>query len=155
MIRFSLLSVFAVAVVLSGCNQTKTILGFNRNVNDEFSVLTTPPLSLPENFDHLPSPVAKSSNSDNTSKNKARDAAMSQFSTSVVHETNSEASVAEVALLQSAGDKDPEIRAKLEKESKAETAKNKSAIKDMLNIKDESAGKALDPFEEKKRLEEQ
>jgi hypothetical protein len=64
-------------LLLTACDQTKTALGLNRNVNDEFAVLTTPPLSLPPNFDDLPSPVAKgTADHKNDAAQKARDAAI-------------------------------------------------------------------------------
>jgi hypothetical protein len=156
--RVTIVSLLGLVLTLTACDKTKTALGLNRNVNDEFAIMTTPPLELPPNFNDLPSPVAKSADAglDNNAVDKARDAAMSQFSHSVAHKTSVAANSSEEALLKNAQahNNDPNIRQTIGTETKAEANKNKSFVKDLLNIKDSSSGKALDPFEEKKRLEE-
>lgn len=155
--RLTTLSFLSLTLCLTACDSTKEVLGFNRKVNDEFAILTTPPLSLPPNFDELPSPVAKSSYAENgnSTSNKARDAALNQFSHNVAHETDAK-STGESELLKNvkAHENDPEIRETISKEGRTEKEKKKSFVKDLLDIKDPSSGKALDPFEEKKRLEE-
>jgi Protein of unknown function (DUF3035) len=152
--RLSALSLLGLTLCLTACDKTRDVLGLNRNVNDEFAVLTTPELSLPPNFNDLPSPVKKSAQADagKDSSDKARDAALSQFSHSVAHETVSgSGSEAELLKNAKAGGKDPNIRQKINKEAIAEKQKNASFVKDLLNINESE--KALDPFEEKKRLE--
>ncbi len=155
--RITALSFLGMTLLLTACDSTKTVLGLNRNENDEFAVLTTRPITLPPNFDELPSPVAKDSfaSKDNSASDKARDAALSQFSHTVAHKQDS-ASASESELLKNAGAEanDPAIRQNLSKDSTADKKKNQSFVKDLLNIKDSGSEKTLDPFEEKKRLEE-
>lgn len=156
--QIKVLSILGMTLFLTACDSTRTALGLNRNENDEFAVLTTPPLTLPPNFDHLPSPVAAdaAASNDTTSSAKARDAALSQFSHSVAYEQKT-ASSGESELLKNANasEKDPAIRQALSKDAAKDKQKNESFVKDLLNIKDESSTKTLDPFEEKKRLEKQ
>lgn len=151
-----IISFLGLALILEGCDKTRTVLGLNRQENDEFSVLRTPDLSLPPNFDDLPSPIAKNDAGDWDSEttNKARGAALGQFTSSVAHETHVSGSAGEAELLKNAQSDltVPNIRKTVAKEAKQETAKNKSVVKEFFNIKD--SGQDLDPFEEKKRLEE-
>jgi hypothetical protein len=156
--QLKIVSFLGLTLCLTACEQTKTVLGFNRTQNDEFSVLRTPELTLPPNFKDLPSPVAKSEAADvgNESTDKARAAALGQFSSSVAHEDKGPISASEAELLKNAkGDRqDPNIRQTIAKESSADAQKNKSFVKDLFNIKESNAESTLDPFEEKKRLEE-
>jgi hypothetical protein len=155
--RITLLSVTSLTLCLTACDKTKTVLGFDRQENDPFTVSVTEPLSLPKDFSELPDPVLNSAQDDSHGKpkDKARDAAMSQFSNSVAYETDVSTSKAEAELLKNAkvNERDQEIRKTIASEASAEAKKNKSFVKDFLNIKD-NTGQELDPFEEKKRLEE-
>lgn len=156
--QIKVLSILGFTLFLTACDSTRTALGLNRNENDEFAVLTTAPLTLPPNFDHLPSPVAADATAggDTTAATKARDAALSQFSHSVAYEQKA-ASSGEAELLKNANasEKDPAIRQALGKDATKDKQKNESFVKNLLSIKDESSAKTIDPFEEKKRLEEQ
>lgn len=154
--KLALVCALGTTLMLSACDQTKTALGLNRNVNDEFAVLTTPPLTLPPNFNELPSPVTKeASNTSNEAKQKAENAALSQFSHSVAYETKAPTG-AEAHLLKNAkaDSNDPNIRQNLSKENTKVREKNKSFIKDMFGITDKESSQELDPFEEKTRLEQ-
>lgn len=154
---YIMISTVVMPMILCGCDNAKTVLGFDRNANDEFSVLMTPPeLSLPANFEHLPDPVASTDGSrDEGNEKKAKQATLGQFSTSVAHQEKSQQSAGEKELLQKAkvSDKDQDVRKVIDKDASAD--KNKSFIKDLLNIKDEGEVNALDPIEEKKRLEQE
>lgn len=145
------------SLTLTACERSRDILGFNRVENDAFAVNVTPELKLPEDFTHLPNPVAQVSEVYQNTNEDAKKAALSQFSSSVADEISSQNRASEDELLTKAKaqNKDPEIRQKLYKEAKLTKEKTgESLVKNLLGVEDKEKIQAIDPFEEKKRLDQ-
>lgn len=150
----SIVSLIIISSILNGCEQTRGVLGFNRNVNDEFAVATTAPLTLPPDFHKLPEPVVSPVSTDLNQEpvNKARDITLSQLSDTTKLET-SKSTPGESDLLKNAkvDERDPNIRRTLVSEVKVDRGKEKSFVKDLLHIND-NKGDVIDPVEEAERL---
>lgn len=149
--------VFGLVLVLSACQSSKEFLGFNRVDNDAFSVNTTPPLELPKDFNHLPLPAEDVSEVYYTDKNDAQKTAFEQFSQSVSFSGNETASAGEIEILEKtrAAEKDPFIRKKLAQEHKQDKENaSVSLASKIIGGKEKEEVHALDPYEEKKRLEQ-
>lgn len=156
-IKSKFLFLMIMSLSLTACERSRDILGFNRVENDAFAVNITPELTLPEDFEHLPSPVKQFSEVHQNSNEDARKTAMEQFSSSIADEATPQNSYGEVELLKkaNAGDNDPEIRHKLYQDAELKkTSASGSMVQKILGIEDSKNTKSLDPFQEKKRLDQ-
>ena len=154
MLKNSQLSIGFILVstlILSGCEETRRVVGLERNSPDEFTVIERAPLTLPPNFSDLPTPdLGASRPQEISSKQRAREA--------IIANTQSRAHAGktpgEVALLTQAGAKkvDSNIRKTIDKEAKVASETKESFIRDLVAIKGQAPGKVIDPTEENKRL---
>jgi len=149
----------AAAVVLAGCEQTRSAIGLDKQSPDEFAVVSRAPLSIPPDFRlRVPVPGA-----DRPQEASTRDRAR-EFLIGTSGRPADQAAIAagrfspgESALLKRAGalSPDPSIRAAVDRESSALAEAEKSVFdKVVFWQKPQPPGKAVDPDKESRRLRE-
>lgn len=154
---FSYMFLIPLVVILSGCNKTKEVFGFNRNIHDEFAVARSARLIMPDDYKNLPEPKNQDLNSDAevTTNLAAKEVAMGQLSGA--HQAQGPASDAEKALLDRVGaiDNDPQIRQTINREAQEEKSKGESFVTQFINFKEGGPGKSLDATQEQERLKQE
>lgn len=144
-------------VTLTGCDTAREALGLKRNQPDEFTVLQTAPLTLPPNFNDLPTPAAGADRpQESSAREKARQALLENTELNQSSEAH-KASSGEAALLNKAGAQEilPDIRQKVDKEANIESKEQESFIKNITSFGKKKPGKVIDPVEENKTLNNQ
>lgn len=137
-----------IIILLSGCESPREVLGFNRQTHDEFGVLPRTNLSLPDQFDTLPLPMA-----DTGVKKKNNQTKRAQKVTLGKLKKAKSATLSESELLKLAGadDNQHDIRLSLEKDQRKQKGSSASFVKDLLKIKRHN-NHTLDPVAEAERL---
>ena len=175
MLRFSKITLFVMAgaVMLSGCDRAREVMGLNRNKPDEFTVMDRAPLTLPPDYGELPTPDPGANRPQEvTPRERARQAIMTRNIKSGQNKGNqtargkessteapvatfdtSEKTVGEIAVLEKAGarSRDPNIRKKIDHEAKV-GHKDESFIRDLLSIENKATDDVIDAEEEHERL---
>jgi hypothetical protein len=158
-----MLAVVAVAAMaLSGCEQTKRVLGQTKQAPDEFAVYSRAPLSLPPEYSlRPPAPGSERPQAVNP-RDRARDAVLTAGGSrppvqSSRGATPADASRGEVAILHRTGalNADSEIRGVVDRES-AFLAEEEKTITDRIIFwgVPTASGAAVDAVAESKRLRE-
>jgi len=150
--------VVCVALGLSGCEQTRNMLGLNKRAPDEFAVYARAPLSLPPDYGLRPPEPG----SDRPDLVMPRDEAQSALTgvrasprQSVTTETPD--SLAVQALLRElrATDADPGIRFEVDRETSILAAESRTFADRLIFWREpEPFGTAVDPTKEAKRIQE-
>lgn len=149
----SLAFALAATVALSGCEQTKQLLGQTKQAPDEFAVFQRAPLSVPPDFAlRPPAPGTERPQAVNP-----RDQARSALTRTAATEPSGSLSAGERSILQLTGanQADAAIRAKVNAETR-ELEQDSGSITDKLVFwrKPAEFGTAIDPAAEQKRLRE-
>ncbi|MBL0941303.1 MAG: DUF3035 domain-containing protein [Alphaproteobacteria bacterium] len=146
-----------IGLTLTGCDTTREALGLKRNQPDEFTVLQTAPLTLPPNFNDLPTPEPGADRpQESSSREKARQALLENTELNQDSEEY-EASGGETAILDKVGAQEalPNIRQIVDKEANVESKEQESFIKNITSFGKKKPGKVIDPVEENKELNKQ
>lgn len=141
-------------LTLAGCDSTREALGLKRNQPDEFTVIQTAPLTLPPNFNDLPTPIPGAERPQEASaREKARQAVLMNAESDVPFSRQTQ-SEGEDALLKKAGAQEnmADIRQKVDKEANVESREQDTFIKNIVSFNKKEPGKAIDPDEERERL---
>lgn len=141
----------AMAAVLSGCAETKRQLGLDRKAPDEYAVVKRAPLDVPPNYTLRPPQPGAVRPQEGTTSQQARKVLLGDGRAS------EGVSPAEETLLKQAGaqNADPEIRAIIDRETRALVKKSERFVDRVLFWKDpEPFGTVIDPAKEAKRLEQ-
>lgn len=142
--------VVCTTVMLTGCENPKKILGLERNKPDEFTVIKQAPLTMPPNYQDLPTPTPGMDKKDHSA---SRDSAKRIIfgEAGIDQGTKSEG---EIALLQKAGveKRDLAIRQQVNSEARLAAKGNESFVRDLLAFKKDKLGKVIDPRVENRAL---
>ena len=142
------------ALVLSGCEGTRRVLGIGKNAPDEFAVASPQPLAVPPDFNlRPPAPGSERAAQVVSPSQQARAALVGRAK--VQDYLNRGLTKGEAALLAHARADSvlPGIRDTLDKEVSAFAAEEKTFTDKLLFWRDEGAqGTAIDPSAEQKRL---
>jgi hypothetical protein len=137
---------------ITGCDNTKKILGLERQNPDEFNVMQPAPLSMPPRFDELPTPrPGVQRPQEQSPQERARRAVTGEKVSSTLKDAQDSA---EDALLKRAGADatESDIRHTINKEAQAESSNEGSFVHKIVGIKKKKSGKTIDPQEEHKRI---
>ncbi len=117
---------------LAGCSGVKDSLGLEKESPDEFAVITRAPLEMPSKLALPPPTLGMARPQEQATNKQARKALLGE-----TKNTNSnKLTLAEETLLQKAGasEVDPDIRAKIDKETYELQDRNKPVAEKLLNI---------------------
>ncbi len=142
---------FCATLALGGCGSSvKETLGLERSTPDEFSVVERAPLTVPPNFDLAPPQDGVTPPATAQAASVTKQLVLGSQTSSGPTST----SRAEQLLLQKAGTPAPNIRSELAVDQ--DVAQPTSAAEKLGIVSPESTkGKALDPAEEAKKLQQQ
>lgn len=156
--RSNLNNILCAAILLLGsalvsCSSTKETLGLNKQVPDEFAVVKRAPLELPPNYTLRPPRPGTPRPQEQAPIENAREVVFGAQETSEIHSPSSP----EEFLLKEAGagNIDPDIRTKVDKESSEYVDKNKPVAEkllDLVNTNDETPASVVDPKKEAERI---
>lgn len=150
--RYNSLVMILSAVALAGCGSgVKKTLGLERSAPDEFAVVERAPLVVPPNFNLVPPDPGAPRPQENHVSDTAKGLVLGSQSSAP---KAANGSAAETSLLKQAGaaQSDPNIRKQL---AVPEAEKPKTAAEKLgLLGTSEPEGKALDPVEEAKKLQQ-
>lgn len=148
----------AVAALLSGCSDTKRVLGLEKQAPDEFAVVARAPLSMPPDFKLRPPAPGAVRPQEGTPRQQARESVLGPNGGGTVGLAANGRTAGEVSLLRKAGaDKaDANIRATIDRELAAMVAADASFSDRILFWRDrEQPGATLvDATKEAKRIRE-
>lgn len=151
--KYAVLSVVGL-LVLTGCDRTKEVLGLNRHVPDEFSVMQRAPLEIPSDLSTLPVPQPGMARpQDTTAVTQAQEVILGKPSPAAADEVSS----AESSLLDKAGATQvpSDIRNVVNREAADSTNANTPVVKKLLNLgSSEPGATVVDPVKEAERLKE-
>ncbi|OUR77690.1 hypothetical protein A9Q83_09205 [Alphaproteobacteria bacterium 46_93_T64] len=158
----SIIILSVLALVLSGCENTRQALGIEgKRAPDEFAVLTKAPLIIPPDFSLRPPSPGQKSPRDELARSSARSALFGRkASTGVITQEEANAagtSAGELALLRQADavDVDSSIRDIVNEETGVLAEDDKSLIERVMFWQKQPAyGNVVDPSKEKKRIQE-
>jgi len=149
--KIALFAACATLLVLPACDGAKQQLGLEKSSPDEFQVVKRAPLEMPPTYSLRPPSPGAPRPQEQATIEEARETVFGQQGN-----VPKSVSTTEGALLQQAGATrvDPNIRAKVDKES-AEITSDKPVVKKLLNIgKDEEPGATVvDADKELERLQ--
>lgn len=156
-------AILAVGFALTGCDQTREILGYTKQSPDEFQVYARAPLSLPPDYSLRPPAPGAPSLNDGTPRDQAAAAVFGDYQYgSVLGSSSTDAaptagSQGEQSFLQSAGATgiDPSIRQTIDAETAAFIEQDSQFIDGLIFWQDQQPyGEVVDPEAEAQRLQE-
>lgn len=152
----SLLTVMALAACGNGDANVKEELGLKIAPPDEFSVVTRAPLSVPPDYTLRPPRPGADRPMEISVREQAKKTVFGVEDVRSTQTPSGDAADSEFMSKLGAGSADPSIRSSLDSEMLALDKKDQPAAEKLLFWKEkEPRGKALDPVEEKKRLDAQ
>ncbi|MBL6945183.1 MAG: DUF3035 domain-containing protein [Rhodospirillales bacterium] len=143
--------------VLGGCAETKSVLGLNKSIPDEFAVYSRAPLSLPPDYGLRPPEPGTNRPQRVMPSDQARQALSGKKNPSAPAKQVAAAGGGVQALLKEAGAQqtDPEIRLLINRESSNLAEEGKNFTDAILFWKDaKPAGLVVDPTKEAKRIQD-
>lgn len=154
-------SAFLAATMLGGCTDMSRALGLVKSPPDEFTVVSSTPLTLPPDYGLRPPRSSSDKPLGATPTDKARQTVFGVPNANAAGpgaiDPNSPVSPGEQALLvkAKAGEVDPSVRARVDQESKQALDQNKGFIDGLMFWKSAPIpGEALDASKESERLQE-
>ncbi len=152
--KYSLFCSLAVcAILLSGCSNVRNTLGLEKESPDEFSVLTRAPLEMPEQITLPPPRPGIARPQERATIEQAKEVLLGKSPDN--QDNNARTSKSESVLLQNAGASniDPDIRAKVNKETAELEDRNKDVAEKLLNISGNNKRPSATIVDAKKELE--
>ena len=153
----------AATLLMSGCEQTRSVVGLEKQAPDEFAVVTRAPLSLPPDFGLRPPQPGAERPQEGSVRNQAREVLIGKAGSSSRSEgvkaaaASGKLSRGEAALLASAGalNTDPSIRSVINRETSALVEADDSLLDKVLFWQEhQPQGTIVDADKELRRLRE-
>jgi hypothetical protein len=150
-----ILGVIAAAALVSGCEDTRRALGIDKSVPDEFAVVSRAPLVMPPDFNLRPPAPGAERPQEGTAADQARSALVGRERFAQYRARGFSSGEVKLLELAGTGGVPPDIRQRLDRETSAFAAEEKSFTDRLVFWKDGGDdGTPIDPVAEKKRLEE-
>ncbi|WP_142847899.1 DUF3035 domain-containing protein [Telmatospirillum sp. J64-1] len=146
-----------IALTATGCSETRSALGWDKQVPDEFAVVSRAPLALPPDYSLRPPAPGAVRPQEGTARDMARQSLLGRSLGPTTQIDRAGRSAGEIVLLRQAGaDRaDPEIRSLVNRESAALAAASESFTDRLLFWRDPApAGVVVDAAAEARRLRE-
>ncbi len=141
------------AVYLSGCSNLRNTLGLNKNAPDEFSVITRAPLEMPKSLVLPPPDPGAPRPQEKAANEQAKEAVFGKERDWKITTSKSENILLQKA---AARDSDPDIRAKIDKETKELQSRNKAVAEKLLKLtgkKEKPSASVVDAKKEFERIQ--
>lgn len=155
------MSACSLLLMATGCSEIKSELGLDRHTPDEFAVMQRAPLEIPTDLHTLPKPQPGLPRpQDVSAKEQAQEVILGTKASEnrvVEAQAPAKASAGENALMNRIGTQkaDTDIRQKVTAEQGKTEKDNRSVVKRLMNIGDQTAGtKVVDAQAEAKRIQD-